>query len=104
MDKPFNDPKQGIKVIDVAIGHLAEDSNDTLAHIKRLKKVRKLLEIVDDGSWINLKEHGIDNLDYLYRQALQKASEKVGKHVKVFEYESRRESYNELLEDDDASD
>ena len=34
MDKPFENPEQGIKVIDVAIGYLAESVNDCNRQIK----------------------------------------------------------------------
>lgn len=100
MDKPFKNPEHGIKVIDVAIGHLAECTNDCNAQIQRLKKVRVLLGMVEDGSWIELKDAGIDNLEYLYKKAIEKASEKVGKHVRVFEHESNREDYKSLFEED----
>jgi len=100
MNEPFKDPAHGIKVVDVAIGHLAEFSNDCTAHIQRLKKVRLLLGMVEDGSWVDLKGHGIDNLEYLYTTAITKASEKVGKHVRVFEHESNREDFQGLIGED----
>lgn len=104
MDKPFKDPTAGIKVIDVAIGHLGDHSVDALLHIKRLKKVRHILKILRDESVNSFNDSSINEIQKLYDIALKKASEKVGMNVKAFEYESCEPDFRRLIEDCDLSD
>lgn len=101
MDKPFKDPDHGIAVINVAIGHLAEMTNDCNALIKKLKMIRTVLHTVKDGSWRKLEDDGVEHLQPLYDAVIRRASEKTGKHVNVFEHESRREDFKDVFDEED---